>query len=194
METISHCFSEEQKLAKGTRFICYRNGEDVFKIIPGFLLKNEASKIVQYISKDYETILHQLGDYIVPTTFGILENEEGFSVVLRQPYVSGVSIKRAFELSSENRLDKSRLLNFLEKAVSMYQNTGQVPDVFGRPHVFGWYNVITTPNVKVKTINNVLMPKLLDIGFTRISQNPLTGGLHNRLLVNNIRKVIEGNA
>lgn len=194
METISHYFSREQELAKGTRLVCYRNGEEVSKIISGFLLKSEATRIVQNISEDYETILHQLGDYVVPTLFGILENEKGFSVVLRQSYISGVSIKRAFELSSESRLDKNRLLDFLGRAVSMYQNTGQIPDVFGRPHIFGWYDVLTTPNVRIETTNNALMPKLLDVGFTRISQNLLAGGLHNRLLANNIRKVIEENA
>lgn len=193
METDLHHFSKELELARGTRFVCYRDGDEVYKLISGFLSRSDATKIAQNISKDYETILHQLGDYVVPTLFETLEDKKSFSIVLRQPYISGVSIKRAFELSSESSLDKSRLLDFLGKTVSMYQDTGQIPDVFGRPHVFGWYNVLTTPNVRVETTNDILMPKLLDIGFTRLSQNSTTGCLHNRLLANNIRKVIEEN-
>lgn len=194
METISNYFSKEQKLAEGTRFVCYRNGENVFKIISGFPQKSEASRILKCFSEDYNINLHQLGDYVTPTLFGISEDKKGFSVVLQQPYISGVSIKRAFELSSENCLDKGNLLDFLGKVVSMYENIGKIPDVFGRPHIFGWYNVVTTPNVRVETSNNILMPKLLDIGFTRISKSPLMGGLHDKLLANNIRKVIEENA
>ena len=194
MEKISYYPSNEQILDRGTRSVCYREGGDVFKVISGFRSKEKASKVLQDVSNDYETLRREFGDYVVPTIFEMSKNEKEFSIVLKQPYIFGVSIKRAFELSVEHSLNKSNLLDFLGRVVTMHQNTGQIPDVFGRPHIFGWYNTLTTPNVRVEITDNLLTPRLLDVGFARISKNLLTGSLHNRLLANNIRKTIEENA
>lgn len=71
----------------------------------------------------------------------------------------------------------------------MYQETNIIPDIFGRPHFTGWYkNIGKTPNVICIEQNGLLIPKLVDISFARLSKNILTKGFHNELLAKAISR------
>lgn len=191
METFSQIFQSETKIDSGTRSVCYRKGDKVYKINGNYIQKDDALEAAKSLRDNYTQLVTWLGEYVTPTNIGVSKIKNGYSVVAEQPFINGISIKKALLLASKEHLKINEILDFLKKSLAMYEKIQQVPDIFGRPHIFGWHNVITTPNVLVEKNNQLLIPKLLDIGFARLSQNPFTGPIHNKLLAMNISRTIK---
>lgn len=191
MEVDPYLFREEDKIGRGTRSVCYREGDRIYKVMSGFFQEKDALGVAEELQKSRDILVHWLGDYVTPSKVEVSGKIGNFSIVTEQPFIDGVSMKKALEMADGDISKKDRVLDFLKQALAMYKNTNQVPDIFGRPHILGWYKVLTTPNVKVEIKDGILTPRLLDIGFARLSQNWLTGSIHNNLLANNIERAIE---
>lgn len=180
----------ENEFGRGTRSVCYKKEDRIYKVISGFKNKDEADITAHIFQGEYETIVGYIDKFIVPTIFTTSHIGKTSSVILEQPFISGVSLSKALEMAKKENRKKDEILDFLYKTKKMYEETKQIPDIFGRPHVIGWYRVLHTPNVIVETDNNLLTPRLIDISYTRISKLPLIGSMHNKLLAQSIDNTI----
>lgn len=176
-----------QEISRGLTFTCYRNGEEIIKYTRKTFSGEDAAQLfLQNCIDEYTQLRTYLGVYVTPTTFGITEQKKGYAAYLRQPYIDGVSLKTAFELQFQHMLEADMVIDFLHKVSMMYTCTGKIPDIFGRPHLIGWYTVLTTPNVRVEVRNRRLMPQLVDVGFTRMSKQSVAGSVHNKFLIQSV--------
>ena len=188
-EAIYH-FNEADKIDSGTRTVCYRVENHVYKITDRLLTINRANRMLTEVTKDNDLVTKWIGDYVVPTNFEISKNRRGYFVVIKQPFVEGVSMREVLTEPKYKNSDNTKIADFLQRSLLFYRNTGQIPDLFGRPHPTGWYDLTTTPNVKVELLDNVLTPWLVDTGLTRLSKNRFTGPIHNKMLAQNVEKII----
>ncbi|MFA6270530.1 MAG: hypothetical protein WC657_04995 [Candidatus Paceibacterota bacterium] len=184
-------FNKENIIDRGTRSICYRKGDKVLKVMSGFVNENAANEVVEEMTNSRNTLVHWLGEYVTPSQIEMSGKTGSFQVVIEQPFISGMSLKKAIELAERDNLNIDRIIDFLKRTQNMYKSTNQVPDIFGRPHVLGWYQGFSTPNVRVELNGGILFPKLLDIGFARLSLNKITKSIHNSLLAKSIDVAIE---
>lgn len=185
--------SFENECGRGTRSVCYKKEDRIYKVISGFKNKDEADISARIFQGEYETIAGYMDKYIVPTIFTTSHIGKTSSVILEQPFIRGISLSKALELADKENRKKDEILNFLYNAKNMYEETKQIPDIFGRPHIVGWYRILHSPNVIVETENKTLTPRLIDITYTRISKLPLIGSMHNKLLAQSIDNTIRNN-
>lgn len=175
MEIKSIIPSDAFIIGTGTRSICYRSKDTVYKEMP--ISSAEQYKIIVY---EYELLKQYLGEYVHETEFVLVEDgNEIASVVAKQNFIEGKQINDFILTMDDKGEDDVR--HFFMSCLDMYNNTGLVPDVFGRPHGIGWYNPLTTPNVLISTDQRSKV-KLLDVGLSRISRMKVAGVLHNFLL------------
>ena len=184
-------FSKENIINRGTQSVCYREGDNVYKVMSGFDQQNVAIEAAEALINSRDILSSWLGEYVTPSKIEALGGVNGYMVVTEQPFIDGMSLKKAIEVAQKDNLSIDRIIDLFEKSLEMYRGINQVPDIFGRPHFSGWYQVLTTPNVRVELIDGVLIPRLLDVGFARLSQNKITKSLHNSLLAKNIGVLLE---
>lgn len=106
----------DNEYRRGTRSICYKKEDRIYKVISGFKNKDEADIAVHIFEDEYKTIAGYMEKYIVPTVFTTSHIGKHSSVILEQPFITGVSLSKAIELAEKENRKKDEILDFLNKA------------------------------------------------------------------------------
>lgn len=183
-------FLEVERFARGTSAECFLHQNNVFKIMDSGLSDSEVERQLQNRRREYSLLKHsELGPFVVDTDFDYEKSSKGYFLVARQPFINGMSMKNAIDHLRHLNMDPSNMILFLETTLRFYEEHKIMPDIFGRPHVTNWYLPETTPNVIVEEREN-FYPKLVDVGFARLSKFPFTAEFHNSKLAAGVRSLI----
>jgi hypothetical protein len=149
--------------------VVWREGDWIFK---------KVKKGRESITEEYEFFRRELGkDFVAETDFIVSRGE----LTLKQRFVEG---SRVVDYVKTRGLDG--LMEMLGKVDFVYRKKQVMADIFGRPHVLGWYDPITAPNVIVSDNG----PVLVDVGVARLSKLPGIGEWHNQKLDISVRKLL----
>ncbi len=174
-------------VGSGRRFDVYDLGDFVAKELKKPENEKDPTELAYDFLGDYKLLKQYLGDYVVPTDFIIGEQESRPSVFMIQPDTHGLPIS---DLVRE-QLRTPYIIDFFKRSLQLYNETGHMPDIYGRPHVIRWYtHPQTSPNVIVSEKDSLPFPNLIDVLFTRNSVKPLIGGPHNRLLAEGTKRLL----
>lgn len=183
-----------ERISEGRRTDCYLYKAIVLKLPKKSFPREEVLRHCIAIKEDYQKIRKYLDPYVLPTQFVVGEkgkdSTEGV-VLAVQPYLQGTSLKEAISSARAKGADLKNIGEFLEKCLSLYKETGLVPDIFGKQHLYGWYKFLSTPNVIiVKKEDGSLYPYLVDFAFARVTTDQHFGPMANRLLVEGVKRTL----
>lgn len=176
-------------LDQGNRFSCYTNGEQVVKISNQYFSKEKALNKVSELKAYYDLLHAYLGGYVANSTFSTREREDGLHAVqIDQPFVAGQNWQGVLR-SMRNNYEYRFIIDFLQRCLSMREQTGHIPELYGPINRPDTMNQLTrTRNVKVIYKTDGYYPVLVDIGPNRFSATAYGTHFHNRLLGRSINE------
>lgn len=188
MEKLS-CLNETV-FSRGSCSECYMINGKIVKVMinPGSDYGTSGAKDCLFRAREeYSQIFEHLSPYVIETEFESVELEGSTYLIAKQDFVKGETFRDIqWKPGDLNNL----VIDFLQKSLLLYEKTGNMVDIFGRPHIVGWYNPLSTPNVVVSNDNGELIPNLVDVNYSRLSRNPFSRSIHNELLAKGIKRSI----
>lgn len=179
-----------EPLGEGKRAITYAVENYVVKTVKKPKTPEEALRLSRTLLDQYRTLNLYLFPYVLDTQFAI-GLTEGLrpTVFIIQPRVSGLPFKEF--IGSGQKLDYIR--DFLGKSLQMHQETGYIPDFFGKFELKvprHPYDPIYTKNVIVKMDDQGYKPLLIDTNFSMRSERFMGRMFYNKWLAQGIRGLL----
>lgn len=178
-----------QSLDRGKRFCAYTNGEQVIKISTKHYSRNEALEKTAGLASFYDLLRTYLANYVATSEFSTPALENGlYAVRIDQPFVTGQDwqgVLRSLKDSYEYRF----IIDFLQRCLSMQEQTGHIPELYGPIKRPDKINQLTeTRNIKIAYKDDAYFPVLVDTGPNRFSATQYGTRFHNKLLGNSIKE------
>lgn len=174
---------------KGGSFSCFTDGKRVIKFTKAGSSEAKAYEKYHQISGEYQLLKKYLGGYVLESEISLEERQDGWVVGIGQDFVSGTPLRKS--LSSKNPL----IHDFFDKSLSMYKDTGLVPDLL--PDIM-WdpsLGIYLTGKYTYRSGVNVLMvdeqPKLIDVAFTRWIRRKVAGFVVRSLVARKLSSLLK---
>lgn len=120
--------SEPEFIAGGFNSSAWIVGTQVLKITSQAKIKSNATKLLDAMEREHETLEPFIGAHMTETNYSLAEdmNGEGFRVLAVQPLIEGVSLADFFDRPDAN---VEPFIEFLERSREAYTQTGLMPDI-----------------------------------------------------------------